>query len=309
MPDQEGTSPHAYTFTVFTPTYNRADTLPRVYESLKAQTFADFEWLVVDDGSTDQTRALVEGWQREAGFPIRYFHQENRGKHAAFNRAVREAKGELLLNLDSDDRCVPNALERLKCHWDSIPGQQRPAFSAVTANCVDQEGKLVGTPFPKDVLDSDPLEMRYRYRVRGEKWGFQRTDVLRQYPFPEALTRQYVPEDVVWTEIARKYKTRFVNEALRIYHSDQPSMVHGQEPGKNAEGGRLQHLTVLNRQIGYFRYAPLEFCRSAVHYARFSFHARRGVGRQWADLGPWLARLLWAVFLPVGWAVYFRDKR
>ena len=84
---------YQYLFTVFTPTYNRASTLPRVYEGLKPQTFRDFEWLIVDDGSRDNTRELVQMWQAEACFPIRYIYQPNRGKPTAFNRGVQEAQG------------------------------------------------------------------------------------------------------------------------------------------------------------------------------------------------------------------------
>ena len=102
------------------PDIHRRDRLPRVYESLKAQTFRGFEWLIVDDGSTDGTGELVKAWQAAADFPIRYFYQPNRGKHIGFNRSVVEAQGELLLSFDSDDSCAPNALERFKSHWDSI---------------------------------------------------------------------------------------------------------------------------------------------------------------------------------------------
>src|SRR5438874_2378327 len=98
---------YTYTFTVLTPTYNRANTLPRVYDSLRAQSFRDFEWLVLDDGSSDGTKSLIEDWQATSDFPIRYIYQENQGKPAAFNRGVQEASGELLLTLDSDDACVP----------------------------------------------------------------------------------------------------------------------------------------------------------------------------------------------------------
>src|SRR5437762_2817315 len=96
-------------FTVFTPTYNRAGTLPRVYESLKAQTFRDFEWIIVDDGSADSTQELVQSWIGDLDFPIRYFRQQNQGKHVAVNLGVKEARGEFFLNLDSDDACVPEA--------------------------------------------------------------------------------------------------------------------------------------------------------------------------------------------------------
>src|SRR5260370_21551906 len=149
---------YSHVFTVFTPTYNRASTLPRVYESLKAQTFRDFEWLIVDDGSADNTREVVEKWQGEAAFPVRYIYQRNQGKPAAYNRAVQEARGELFLFIDSDDACFPQALERLKFHWDNIPAERRAKFSAVTVLCEDQHGQLCGEGFPHDGLDSDSGE-------------------------------------------------------------------------------------------------------------------------------------------------------
>src|SRR5581483_7740515 len=139
-----------YTFTVFTATYNRAYTLPRVYHSLCSQTFRDFEWLIVDDGSTDNTPELISQWQNAGNLPIRYLRQENRGRHVAFNRGVREAQGALFLNCDSDDACVPHALERFMYHWENIPLTERDGFSAVTALCMDTDGKIMGDKFPRD---------------------------------------------------------------------------------------------------------------------------------------------------------------
>ena len=163
-------------------TFNRAHVLHRVYDSLREQTFRDFEWLVVDDGSTDGTGALVEAWRAEADFPIRYRYQENRGKHVACNRAVPEARGRFFLTLDSDDACVPQALERLNRYWEEIPEREQPGFSAVTVLCMDEAGRIVGDRFPRRITDSDPLEVQYRLKVRGEKWGFQRTAVMRTKP-------------------------------------------------------------------------------------------------------------------------------
>jgi glycosyltransferase involved in cell wall biosynthesis len=302
-------APARYTFTVFTATFNRAHTLHRVYTSLAQQTYLDFEWLVVDDGSTDNTSKLIDDWMVEASFPIRYFQQENRGKHIAFNRGVELAEGELLLVLDSDDGCVPQALERLKHHWDHIDDQKRARFSAVTALCADQDGNLIGDPFPQDVMDSDPLELRYRYKVRGEKWGFQRTDILRRYPFPEDLRQTYVPEDIIWNKIARKYKTRFVNEQLRIYWIEGASLVHHQDPGRNAVGGCLQHSDALNNDIKWFRFAPLRFTLSALHYSRFSFHTGNSLHAQFDALKNNIARTLWLLMLPMGFIIYLKDKK
>lgn len=304
----KGDESASYTFTVFTATYNRAHTLHRVYESLAQQTYHDFEWLIVDDGSTDNSSQIIRTWQKQAVFPIRYFQQGNSGKHIAFNRAVESAAGELLLVLDSDDSCVPDALEKFKYYWDSIEEQKRCEFSGVTSLCKDQNGILVGDPFPQDVLDSDSLELRYRYKVKGEKWGFQRTDILRNYPFPEDQKKTYIPEDIIWNKIARKYKTRFVNERLRIYWIEGPSLVHEQHPEKNAAGGVLQHCDVLNNDFKWFRFSPLAFALSAIHYSRFSFHAGINLHTQFASLTNYTAKTLWVVMFPVGFFVYMNDK-
>lgn len=202
-----------YSFTVFTPTYNRAHLLPRVYECLSTQTFRDFEWLIVDDGSTDDTRAVVEKFQANAAFPIRYIIQPNGGKHTAVNRGAREARGQFIAILDSDDWYPSQSLERFWHHWNSIPAAARPEFAGITALCSYQSGELIGSRFPQDVFDSDAIDLRYRHKVSGEKNGIVRTEVLRQFPFPEGLGK-FISESIVWNRIAKSYKTRFVNESL-----------------------------------------------------------------------------------------------
>ncbi len=198
----------AYTFTVMTPTFNHAHTLERAYESLKAQTLHEFEWLIVDDGSTDETEALVRTWQNEADFPIRYIWQENGGQHSTINRAVPEATGQLFIILDSDDEYMPEALERLKYHWDSIPVPEREKFEAVAALVQDSDGKILGSRFPHDPTDSDPLEIRHKYKVSGEKLGFHRMDILRKFSFPIFEGENHLPKSLVWNRIGVKYKTR-----------------------------------------------------------------------------------------------------
>lgn len=297
------------TFTVFTPTFNRAETLHRVYESLSQQTFRDFDWLIVEDGSTDNSAELVQGWQEQADFPIRYLYQENRGVIAARNRGVREARGELFLPADSDDSFIADALERFYGHWTSIPERERSQFSAVTACCVDQHGQLVGTELPQSPLDSDSLEIRYRYRMRGERWGFHRTEVLRRFPFPEDPPTH---EGVVWDEIARHYKTRFVSDRLRVYWRDEPGredqVSRHTSPTTKPEGFVVGQAYVLNRNMDWFRYAPVDFLIAAIHYSRFSFHARYGVGRQVRTLENRIARLLLGAALLPAFLLYQADR-
>ncbi|HUO44267.1 MAG TPA: glycosyltransferase family 2 protein [Burkholderiales bacterium] len=306
-----------YAFTVFTAAYNSLGKIDRVYRSLCAQTFRDFEWLIVDDGSTDGTGELIESWKRECPFPLHYFLQKNQGKHAAFNRGVSLARGGLFLNLDHDDACVPQALERLKHHWDAIPAGQRGKFSAVTALCTDEYGKLLGTRFPNDITDSDSLEIRHRFHVKGEKWGFHRTEVLREFPFPKLKGEDFIagptwiPESVVWNAIARRFKTRYVNEPLRIFYNydpDQSARLSQGSHTKHVLGGRLLCADELNHDLDWFRYAPTTFFKSAGNYVRWSLHSGIGIVGQWRGLSSIGARILWLVMLPVGYALYQRDR-
>jgi glycosyltransferase involved in cell wall biosynthesis len=204
-----------YTYTVFTPSYNRAHLLPRVYESLEKQTFRDFEWLVVDDGSTDQTAEVIKQLQSKASFPVRYVAKPNGGKPTAVNRGVKEAAGFIFAILDSDDWYVPEALDRFWHHWQSIPANLQSGYVGVTGLCSLASGELIGSRFPQDVFDSDAIDLRYKHRVEGEKSGILRTEVMQQFRYPEELGK-YVPESLVWNRIAKNYKTRFVNEVLTV---------------------------------------------------------------------------------------------
>lgn len=203
--------------TVLTPSFNRAHTLPRLMTSLEAQTFTDFEWLVVDDGSTDGTRELVESYAAQATFPVRYLRQANLGKHVALNQGVRGARGRYVAVRDSDDWYESTALERLVLHWRDLPA----SFAEVQALCADQEGSLIGTRFPEDVFDSNPIALTHTHGVVGDKVGMIRTDVMREFPFPEEF-RVVVTEALVWNRIAHRYQTRYVNEVLGVteYQAD-----------------------------------------------------------------------------------------
>lgn len=293
-----------YTFTVFTPTFNRAHTLPRVYAALRAQTYRNFEWLIVDDGSSDGTAELVAGWQQEGRMPIQYHWQPNAGKHMAVNRGVREARGELFVFLDSDDACVPNALERLKFHWDSIPVEIKHQFSAVSSLAQDPEGNIVGSRFPYDPTDSDPLEIRLKYRVTGEKWGFHRTDVLRQFPYPQFGQEKALPESLLWHRIALRYKTRYVNEPLEIYYPAPDGW------GKNST--RIRARSPQGTRFYYREFVSMDYpiplgrlLREYANYVRYSLHAGVGFKQTLAEIpAPGYCLLAW----PVGLAAFWRDR-
>jgi glycosyltransferase involved in cell wall biosynthesis len=298
-----------YTFTVFTATYNRAATLPRVMEALRRQTYRNFEWVIVDDGSTDNTGELVAGWIARSAFPIRYFFQEHAHKKTAFNRGVCEARGFLFLTLDSDDECRPNALERFLWHWNNIPEDRRDRFSAVTCLCAYPDGTVVGTRFPNgEHIDSDSVEIVRQWKVTGDKWGFHRLDVLRQFPYPEDV-HGHVPEGIVWAQIAELYKTRFVNEVLGTVHTEDqggaPRLSTRQSLRADIPGSLLWAESVFRMQWRYFRYDPIYFVRWAINFTRFSLHT--GGLKIKSALGLPGCPLLVAM-APAGFAAYLRDR-
>lgn len=294
-------------FTVLTPTYNRASTLPRLYASLCRQSFQDFEWLVIDDGSSDDTRSLINTWQAEATLCIRYHYQPNAGKHVAFNVGVAEACGSWIAEIDSDDELLPQALETVIDAWHGIPAPERASFVGVTGLCLDDRGRIVGNRYPSDRFVADTLEAHYKYGVRGEKWGVHRRDVLQEFPFPVPPGLKYVPERIVWSRIARKYRTLYINEPLRIYHSGAPEeQLTKRRFASVAHTALLEHQCVLNSELQWFFVAPQQFLRSAVHYGRASLHLKRSSAEQLHSLRA-KARWLWIVATPLAWLAYLRD--
>lgn len=289
--------------TVFTPSYNRAKLLPRAYESLCRQSFKDFEWLIVDDGSTDDTKAVVEQWG-DAPFPIRYIYKPNGGKHTAINRGVQEAEGEYFVILDSDDWLTDTTLERILAVWDTVPEKSR--FAEVVGLFVYPSGELVGNRFPKDVFDSDPAEIQTIHKVWGDKFGCHRTEVLREFPFPEDLGK-FVTENLVWYRIARKYKTRFVNEvwAYKEYQSEglTANFLKIRRHSSAATLTYYSEAVALALEKGY----PLGVVlRNSINYVRFALHARKPIGEQLRQLK---APLFWGLALLPALGLYLNDLR
>lgn len=248
-----------FRFTVFTPTFNRADTLHRVFESLQMQSFGDFEWLIIDDGSTDQTKSIVDEFQKMARFPIRYVYQNNTHKFITLLRGAEMAQGEFFYSLDSDDEILPDALEVLNEAWLSIPDDKKIYFSGVTGLCIDQYGQLIGSKFPQVPFDSDSLECAIKYRISGEKSGFQKTALLRQFSVDSRYEQNgYIPEGILWISLAnRGFKTRYINQVLRRYYVNAGhSIMTSASFVANAFGTYQYSKLFLNSFKGYFFYNP-----------------------------------------------------
>lgn len=304
-------------FTVFTPTFNRAGTLRRPYESLLAQTLRDFEWLVIDDGSGDNTRELIERWKTEADFPIRYAWQENAGKAAAWNRALELARGEFFICLDSDDECVPEALASFKEIWESIPSENRGRFSGITVLAMDEIGAYYGPNLPQSPLDSAHLAVTYGLKRFHDSWQCYRLEVIRKYPFDLIPGyRNYLPETTVINRVAKSYMQRHVNQRLLIVHTQDHADAHEHQSCgvstnrglKHAPGIRVANQSLLIHQMKWFPFAPVLFYKAAANYIRFSWMQGTSVYAQFRELGSARARALWLAALPAGLVLRLNDR-
>lgn len=304
--------------TVFTPAYNRAHVLHRAYESLKAQSFRDFEWIIVDDGSSDDTEAVVQAFMAQDNFfPIRYFYQENQGKHNATNRAVQEANGEFFVTLDSDDGCKPEALERFMAVWNTIPQEMRHQYKGVSCRCCtpDAPETIIGTPLPvgeNNWLDSHDLDLRYRHKVKGELWGMSRRDVLLENPYPAIRGLHYYPEGAYWGNIGLRYRTRYFNEPLRYYYIDGTAMENQLTKRVNAKETFYIREFMLSERVlrQYFWCDPVNFWMQAVGFVRDGLLTDRSVKDLFAKAGSTKrGKILFALgFLP-GKMLQLREKR
>lgn len=205
------------TLTVFTPTYNRAYTIHKCYESLKKQTYKDFEWLIYDDGSLDNTKEIVDGFIKENLIKIRYYYGENSGKHVAINRGTDLANGELFFIVDSDDYLADNALELIKEAWDSIELEEKEKFVGISGKKYSVNTDNKDFNFDTKYYDADAIKFNLIDKNIQDKAEVYVTKILKKYKFPEFKGEKFITEAVVWYKLAQDgYKIRWFNEDIYI---------------------------------------------------------------------------------------------
>lgn len=201
--------------TIFTPTYNRRNLLPRLFDSLSKQTCFDFEWIIVDDGSTDGTEEYFkELLKNKYDFKITYIKQPNGGKHRAINKGVGLANGEAFIIVDSDDYLIESAVGKIKNWLTTLDDTHK--FAGVSGLRGYSLDKSIGNKLNNEFIDATNLERR-RKGLLGDKAEVYFTSVLKKYPFPEFENENFLSEEVVWNAIASDgYYIRWFNEIIYI---------------------------------------------------------------------------------------------
>lgn len=200
--------------TILTPTYNRNKELGSLFQSLQRQSNTDFEWLVVDDGSVDNTEECVQLFRQDAQFPIRYISKKNGGKHTALNVGIKQINTPLTFIVDSDDQLLPEAVQEISNYYHKYHQQIRDgiigAFSFL--RCDKDFNPLVLSP------EDETIDSYVRMRIKGNRPGDMAevflTEVLAKFPFPEFAGEKFLSEDVVWIQLGMRYRYVFINKII-----------------------------------------------------------------------------------------------
>lgn len=284
--------------TILTPTYNRASLLPRLFDSLLRQTNKDFEWIVVDDGSTDDTREVAANLKEKCGgaFPMGYVYKANGGKHMAINIGAERARGELLFIADSDDLLTDDALETVANSWHDISDDK--SFAGIAGLDITMDTReVIGSGLPQEHIDCNAIDIRYRHHVTGDMKEVFRTEVLREFPFPEFAGERFCPEQLVWFRMARRYRLRYINKPIYIADYQPDGITAG-----------ITTARMRNPSASMLTYAELTECpvpflvkvKAAINFWRF-WHCRTAT-----SVVPRVA-LRWHWLRPLGWMMHVRD--
>ncbi|WP_318505217.1 glycosyltransferase family 2 protein [Bacillus sp. T3] len=251
--------------TVFTPTYNRAYSLGTCYESLADQSCKDFIWLVIDDGSTDNTKELIESWNKEERVEIKYVYQENQGMHGAHNTAYKLIQTELNVCIDSDDYMPSDAVEKIISFWEKFGNEKVSGLIGLDAFT---DHSIIGTMLPDDIKTSTLFNLYNKYGVLGDKKVVYRSDLTRQYPYPIFKGEKYVGLAYKYYMLDQDYEMLLMNEVLCCveYLLDGSSRNMYNQYLKNPRGFAFYRKELMKLP---FASALFKF-RQAIHYVSSS---------------------------------------
>lgn len=256
------------TLTVFTPTFNRAYCLHQVYDSLCMQTVQDFEWLVIDDGSTDRTQELVTTWIAENRITIKYCYKENGGMHTGHNKAYEIIETPFNVCIDSDDYMPPNAVAII---LEQLQGLDN-SFSGIIGLDADQKGNVIGTPIPESLSRCKLNELYSKHGVQGDKKMVYRTALMKKCPpYPEYKGEKFVPLDYKCLLLDQEYDLKPVNQVLCVveYQLDGSSLNIFKQYRKNPRGFAFSRLSRIE-----FGSTFKERFKNAIHLVSSALFAR-----------------------------------
>lgn len=254
-------------FTVFTPTYNRAYILDRAYRTLLNQTCNDFLWVIVDDGSEDNTEEMVQEWISEERIAIKYIKQENKGRFGAYNTGTQYFTGELLVFLDSDDALKPNALEELKKIWEGRNKKLNPPIIGMIFYMEYPDGKIIGNKLP-DIYSEKVYVLRDKYGVKGDKAQVYDRKIFQRYKYPIFPGEKFIGDSLIMNRANEHGQMMVVQKSLYIreYLSDSITNNILRVGYASPKGMALYY----KETIKYYKYNRIKRAVYAMKYVAFS---------------------------------------
>ena len=280
--------------TIFTPTFNRAYTLHKCYESLLRQTCKNFIWLIIDDGSTDNTKELVNSWINENKINIRYYYQENKGMHGAHNTAYKLIDTEINTCIDSDDYMTDDAVEKINDFWEKNRNDELAGFVALDAY---ENGEIIGTKFPENLKSTTYFDIYNKYKVKGDKKFIYRSELTKLYPYPIFEGEKYVSLAYKYAKLDEKYKLALMNEVVCIveYMDDGSSLNMLNQYIRNPKGFAFIRIDNMKNPK-----ASLKFkFKECIHYVSSSFISKN---KNYLKETP--CKILTVLAIPVGYVLY-----
>ncbi|UAL46939.1 glycosyltransferase family 2 protein [Sutcliffiella horikoshii] len=280
--------------TVFTPTYNRSYCLGRCYESLKNQTSNIFTWLIIDDGSTDGTKELVDRWKNENKIDIEYIWQENQGMHGAHNTAYEHITTELNVCIDSDDYMPIDAVEKIVTFWKEHGSEK---VSGIVGLDLFTNGQVIGTLLPKEYKTSTLFNLYNKHGVKGDKKLVYRTELTKRYPYPIFTGEKYVGLAYKYFKLDQDYELLIMNEALCVveYLPDGSSVNMLNQYRMNPKGFAFYRKELMKLPFVSFMFKV----RQAVHYVSSSLMMNN---RKFISEAP--NKRITTLVLPFGYLLY-----
>ncbi|MRH42689.1 glycosyltransferase [Aquibacillus halophilus] len=281
--------------TVFTPTYNRAYCLVTCYEGFKNQSSKDFIWLIIDDGSTDNTEDLVSGWIKENTIEIRYYKQKNQGMHGAHNTAYKLIDSELNVCIDSDDYMPKDAIEKILIFWNEYGNDN---VSGIVGLDSYTDGRIIGTELPQQLNSSTLFDLYHKYGVVGDKKLVYRSELTKKYPYPIFSGEKYVGLAYKYHMLDKDYQLLLMNEVLCCveYLADGSSKNMLRQYRNNPRGFAFyrRELMKLPFTNGIFKY------RQAIHFVSSSL-----MSRNWLFIKETPQKILTILAIPLGILLFF----
>lgn len=287
--------------TILTPTYNRANLLCNLYNSLVIQDNKKFKWLIIDDGSTDNSRELVSKWVEENKIEIRYIYKKNGGKHTALNLGFEKVNTELTFIVDSDDVLTNNAIETVIHDWEKYKSESVSGLSYLRGYT---QNDVIGDRFPDSYAEYNPIDIQFRYKISGDKAEVWKTDILKKYRFPVYDGEKFQGENYIWWQIAQEYNMIYINQIIYVteYH----------EGGLTKSGRRLRINCPLggmdNSKMGFNKKFPVqERLKRGILFNCYAFFRKENKRNRLKDSNnhPILVILTY----PFGWLLYLYWKK